>query len=64
MQLCGHRPSIDGSDLHQDVFGTSLGIFHKDIEILIVIENARVEEFILHIVSVAIAVSLNRSAYG
>src|SRR6267142_5906372 len=49
MQFCSVRSTVDCRDPHEDVFRTAFGIFHKDVEISIVIEDPGVEEFILHL---------------
>src|SRR5208282_1975217 len=43
-------PRLAARNLHQDVFRTGFGILNKHVEISVLIENAGVEEFILHLV--------------
>ena len=50
MQFCRLRPAVYGGDLHQDVFRVVFGIFHEDVEVPVVLEDAGVEEFVLHVV--------------
>ena len=64
MQFCRLRSPVDCSDLHQDVFRTGLGILNKDIEIAVVIEDAGVEELILHLVPGALSVCLHKIVVG
>ena len=50
MQFCRLRPAVGGGDLHQDIFRAVFGIFHEDVEVPVVLEDAGVEEFVLHVV--------------
>ena len=53
MQFCRPRSPVGGRDPHQDVFRALFGILHKNVEIPVAIEYACVEEFILHVATVA-----------
>ncbi len=64
MQVCRIGSSIGRRDSHQDVFRTSLGVFHKDVEVSVVLEDTRVEKFILHLVAVAASVGLQQIGVG
>ena len=64
MQFGRFRPTVDGRDLHQDVFRTGLGVLHEDVEVAVVLEDAGVEEFILHLVPGAPAVRLHQIGVG
>ena len=55
---------VDRRDPHQDVFGPGFGVLHEDVEVSVVLEDARVEEFILHLVAVAPAVRLHQVGVG
>src|ERR1700756_2107219 len=47
IDLCGLRTAIVDGDFDEGVFRISFGIFNKDIEVSIVIENSGVEKFVL-----------------
>ena len=49
MQLGRVRSPVGRRDPHQDVFGIPLGVLHEDVEIAVLIEDAGVEEFVLHL---------------
>ena len=51
MQVRRIRSPVDRRDAHEDVFGSALGVLHEDIEIAAVVEDAGVEELVLHLVS-------------
>ena len=51
MQARRLRPPIPGSDSNQDVFEGSLRVFNKNIEISVLVENARVNQFVFGIVT-------------
>ena len=55
---------IGRRDSHQDVVRTGFGVLHVDVEVSVVLEHARVEEFILHVVAVAPAVRLHQVGVG
>ena len=44
----------------KDVLRRLLGIFHKNVEVAIFVEDARIQEFILHVIAIA-AVCSSRS---
>ena len=64
MQFGRVRSPVDRRDPHQDVFRTGLGILHEDVEVAVVIEDAGVEEFILHLVPGAPSVRLHQIGIG
>ncbi len=64
MQFCRVRSTVDCRDPHEDVFRTVFGIFHKDVEIPVVIEDAGVDQFILHVVLRTTAVRLHQIGVG
>ena len=64
MQFGRFRSPVGRRDLHQDVFRTGFGVLHEDVEVAVVIEDAGVEEFILHLVAVAPAVRLHQVGVG
>ena len=47
------RPAITHADLNQDVLGSLLGIFDEDIEVAVVVEDARIHQFVLHVAAAA-----------
>ena len=49
-------PPVYGSDLDQNIFRAALGVFHKDVEITVVVENAGIDKFVLHLITVALPV--------
>src|ERR1700691_6588923 len=56
MQHRVFRAPIESFDAYADVLGIRLGILNEDIEIAVVIENARIEQFELRTLSGAAAV--------
>ena len=50
MQFGCVRSPVGRRDPHQDVFRTGFGVLHEDVEIAVGLEDARVEELILHLV--------------
>ena len=60
MQFCCVRSPVGSRDPHQDVLRTVFGIFHEDVEVAVVLEDASVEEFILHVVLRTTAVRLHQ----
>ena len=64
MQFCRLRSAVGCGDPHQDVFRTVFGIFHKDVEVAVVVEDAGVEQFILHVVPGTAAVRLHQIGVG
>ncbi len=62
---CGRlRPAIAHADLDQQVFRRLLGIFHKDIEVAIVIEDSGIQQLIFHVATVAPLVRLDQIIVG
>ena len=64
MQVRRVRSAVDGRDAHEDVFGSTLGVFHEDIEIAVVLEDAGVEELVLHLIAGPPAVGLHQVGVG
>ena len=60
-QVRSLRPTIGDSDLDQNVFDIRLGIFHEDIEVAVVVENAGVEQFEFRLVLPPAAVFFDES---
>ena len=54
------RSPIDRGDAHEDVLGRRLGVLYEHVEVAVVIEDARVEELVLHVVAGAPAVRLQQ----
>ncbi len=52
------------ADLNQQIFRTLFGVFHEHIEVAVIVEDARVEKFVLHVVSVAALVGLDQIDVG
>ena len=64
MQLGRFRSPVGCRDPHQDVFRTGFGILHEDVEVAVVVEDAGVEQFVLHLVPRAAAVRLHQIGVG
>ena len=64
MKLCRFGTAVVNCDSDQNVFCVSLGVLDEYIEIAVVIENARVEEFVLKFFSRAAAVFLYQVTIG
>ena len=64
VQLGRVRSPVGRRDLHEDVVGAALGVLHEDVEVPVVVEDARVEELVLHVVAVAPAVRLHQVGVG
>ena len=64
MQLGRVRSPVDRRDLHQDVFRAGLGVLHEDVEVAVVVEDAGVEELVLHLVPRPPAVGLDQIGVG
>ena len=45
------RTAVMNGDLDQNVFGIGLGVFDKHIEVAVVVEDAGVEKFVLHLLA-------------
>ena len=60
MDFRGVRPAVGGGDLDQQVFRSILGVFDKDVEIAILIENTGIEQFVFHLLAVAPGVGLDQ----
>ena len=64
VQLGRRRPPVDRGDLHQDVLRATLGVLHEDVEVAVVLEDARVEQLVLHLVAGAPPVRLHQVGVG
>jgi len=64
MQFCRLWPAVGRGDSHQDIFRSVFGIFHKNVEISVVLERSCVEELILHFVLGATPVRLDQIGVG
>jgi hypothetical protein len=53
VDLRGLRTPIVDTDLHQNIFRRLLGVFHKDVEISVLVENAGVDQLILEFLAAA-----------
>src|SRR5271156_4971497 len=62
---CGWlRPAIGDADLDEEVLSRVLGIFHKNIEVAIFVEDSGIQEFIFHVATIPLSVLLNQIAVG
>src|SRR5512140_711715 len=50
--------AVYGGNLHEDILGTRLGIFHKNVKVSVLRENAGIKEFILHVLPRSMPVRL------
>src|SRR5260370_40804909 len=64
MKFCRLRSVVGCGDPDQDVFRSVLGIFHKDIEIAVLLEDTGVEQFILFVVLGSTLVRLYQIGIG
>ena len=64
MQFRRVRSPVGCRDPHQDVFRTGFGILDEYVEVSVVMEDAGVEEFILHLVPGATTVRLHQVGVG
>ena len=64
VQLGGRRPPVGRGDLHQDVLRAPLGVLHEDVEVAVFLEDAGVEELVLHLVAGAPPVRLHQVGVG
>src|SRR5215468_6992094 len=58
MQRGGRGPAIDRGDAQEHVLGRRFGVLDKDVEIAIVVEDARVQQLVLRLVTRTPAVRL------
>ena len=56
----GFRAAVVDGDLDQDVFGRLLGILHEHVEVAVLVEHARIEQFVLELVPAAAAAGLDK----
>ncbi|MNK95740.1 hypothetical protein D3C87_1159890 [compost metagenome] len=54
------RAAIEYADLHQHVVGGRLGVFHENVEIPLVVENARVQQFVFGLIPATGAIGLDK----
>ena len=64
MQLGSVGPAVGNGDLHQDVLRAVLGVFDENVEIAIVVEDAGVEQLVLHFVATAATVGRHQVGVG
>ena len=64
MNLRGFRAAIVDRDFDQHVFRIGLGVFHKNIEVAVIVEDAGVEQFVLHLFARAPLVGFHQVAIG
>ncbi len=64
MKLGCFRPPVDRGDLHEKIFRPAFGIFHEHVEVPIVIEDAGVQQFVLHLLAASPSVRLDQVVVG
>ena len=64
VQLGRLRPPVDRRDLHQDVVRAVFGVLDEDVEVAVVLKDAGVEQFVLHLVAGAPAVRFHQISIG
>ena len=52
MERCCFGPTIEDRDLDQQILGRFLGILNEYVEVAVIIEYPRIEQFVLEIVAV------------
>ena len=57
-------PAIEGLDADGDVFRVDLGVLDDDVEVAVLVEDARVEQLVLGALAAAAAVFLDQQAVG
>src|SRR5437016_13543960 len=63
-KIGGLGSTIGDRDLDKDVFEVSLGIFHKHIEVAVVVEHSGIEQLKLSLVLATTAVLVHQLAIG
>src|SRR5262245_5731647 len=58
------RATIARRDADKDVVGGGLGILHQDVAVAIAIKHSRLEQLILQVMSIALAVFLDKLTVG
>ena len=58
------RSPVGRRDPHQDVFRTGLGVLHEDVEVAVVIEDAGIEQLVLHLLAITPPVRLHQVGVG
>ena len=64
LQIRRFGAAIVNADLDQDVFASGLRILDKDVEVAVLVEDARVEQLVLEFVAAADPARLNQIAVG
>src|SRR6266496_4975930 len=64
MNRGGLRPSIANSDLDQEILRSVLGVLHEYVKVAITLEDAGVEQLILHVAPVAALIGVDQVAVG
>ena len=62
VQLGRFRAAVIDADLDQDVFRRFLGIFDEHVEIAVLIEHSRIEQFVFELIASAATVRLDKIA--
>ena len=58
------RPAIVDGHAHQNIVGRGLGVFHENVEVAVVVKNARVEQFKFHLGLAAFRIFRNELVVG
>ena len=58
------RPAVADADLDQDVGRSLLGIFNEDVEVAITLEDAGVEQLVLHVLAATPAIGHDQVVVG
>ena len=62
MQIGRLGSSVLRRDADEDVFGAAFGVFHEDVEVPVLVEDAGVEQLVLHLLAGAAAIRLDQVA--
>ena len=55
---------VDGGEADEDVLGVGLGVLDRHVEVAVLVEDARVEEFVLHLGFAALGVGVHEVLVG
>ena len=64
MNLRRLRPAIVNRDAHEHIAGRGLGVFHKDVKVAVIVEDARVEQFKFRLLLAAPRIFLHELCVG
>jgi hypothetical protein len=60
VQIGRLRPTVLRRNPHEDVFGAPFGVLHEDVEVPVLVEDARVEQLVLHFLAGTAAIGLDQ----